>query len=248
MDFPDVSLVIQVGLPADADAYTHRVGRTARAGKDGRAVIMLTQAESYFLYVNRQFPIQPYPASDKVLNDSSAVEKISDALQKVDPKTKQKAYSAYIGFMKPMINRMRMDAAGLVKLANRFALEGMLCDEVPEMEKRTVGKMGMKGVPGFRFAKPNQLGQPAIKRGYPITDSPTPNDAQSRRLRHQAAPEDVSVHGNGVGFQEQSWGNNQRTGGHTANRGGSSGMRSARDPNKKNSGMRGGRQNGRGGA
>ena len=24
MDFPDVSLVLQVGLPSDADCYTHR--------------------------------------------------------------------------------------------------------------------------------------------------------------------------------------------------------------------------------
>ena len=59
MDFPDVSLVLQVGLPADADAYTHRVGRTARAGKDGRAANLLTQTESFFLSVNRQFPIKP---------------------------------------------------------------------------------------------------------------------------------------------------------------------------------------------
>ncbi len=59
MDFPDVSLVLQVGLPADADSYTHRVGRTARAGKDGRAIILLTQGETFFLKVNRQFPILP---------------------------------------------------------------------------------------------------------------------------------------------------------------------------------------------
>lgn len=67
MDFPDVSLVLQVGLPADADSYTHRVGRTARAGKDGRAIILLTQDETFFLKLNRQFPIQPCKRSFEVI-------------------------------------------------------------------------------------------------------------------------------------------------------------------------------------
>ena len=189
MDFPDVSLVVQVGLPADADAYTHRVGRTARAGKDGRAVILLTQSESYFLSVNRKFPIQPYPASEKILNDTSAANKITNALQSVDPKSKQKAYSAYLGFMKTFTKKMQLDSIGLVKLANKFALEGMLCDELPEMERKTVGKMGLKGVPGIRIAKPDTVGKAAVKRGYPVTDSPIERDAPSRRLQHQGVPE-----------------------------------------------------------
>ncbi|KAL2048574.1 hypothetical protein N7G274_000486 [Stereocaulon virgatum] len=193
MDFPNVSLVLQVGLPADADAYTHRVGRTARAGKDGRAVILLTQTESFFLSVNRQFPIKPYPASDKVLNDLNAADKMSRALQGVDPKSKQKAYSAYLGFMKGFANKMQMDTAKLVKMANHFALNGMQCDEVPEMEKKTIGKMGLKGVPGIRYAKPLQEGQATVKRGIPGTETPTGYETPSRRLRHQGVPDSMSI-------------------------------------------------------
>ena len=33
MDYPDVTSVIQVGQPADKAQYVHRLGRTARAGK-----------------------------------------------------------------------------------------------------------------------------------------------------------------------------------------------------------------------
>ena len=167
------------------------MGRTARAGKDGRAIILLTQSESFFLTVNPKFQIQPYPASSKILNDTSASEKITNALQSIDPKSKQKAYSAYLGFMKGFAKRMQLDSTGLVKLANRFALEGMLCDEVPEMERKTVGKMGLKGVPGLRIAKPEPLGKAATKREYPVTDSPTERDAPSRRLRHQGVPEAI---------------------------------------------------------
>lgn len=139
MDFPNVTLVVQAGLPADADAYTHRVGRTARAGKDGRAIIVLTQAESYFIHVNRQFPITSYPRSVSILEDEGTAAQVTQAMELIDDDIKRKAYSAYLGFMKPFSNRLKMDSAGLVKLANDFALEGMKCDEVPEIEKSTIG-------------------------------------------------------------------------------------------------------------
>ena len=137
MDFPDVSLVLQVGLPADADAYTHRVGRTARAGKDGKAILLLTEAESFYLKANRQFPIQPYPHSDTVINEVSAAT-INDVLQTIEPEVKQKAYSAYLGFMKVATTKMRMTPEQLVHMANEFAVDGMGCEEVPPMEKSTI--------------------------------------------------------------------------------------------------------------
>ena len=157
MDFPDISLVVQVGLPADTDSYTHRVGRTARAGKGGRGIIILTQKESFYLKKNRQFPIKPYPASDKVLHDSDSTNEVRKALNLIDPDSKQKAYSAYLGFMKTYMNQMQLNAVELVKLANDFALNGMQSGEVPEMEKKTIGKMGLKGVPGIRYAAKSQI-------------------------------------------------------------------------------------------
>ena len=151
MDFPDVSLVLQVGLPADSDSYTHRVGRTARAGKDGRAIILLTQAESFFLKVNPQFLIQPYSASKEIQNNSSLAHEVVGAMHSVDPQIKQKAYIAYLGFMKGFMKKLQLTPEGLVKTANDFALNGMQSGEVPEIEKKTVGKMGLKGVSGIRY-------------------------------------------------------------------------------------------------
>lgn len=139
MDFPDVSLVVQVGLPMNTDVYTHRVGRTARAGKDGRAVLVLAENESFFLKANRQFPIKPYPDVKQILDDTAAAQRASEAMVAVDEETKRKAYSAYLGFTKTHMHKMRLTPAQLVQSANKFAIQAMGCPEVPAVEKKVVG-------------------------------------------------------------------------------------------------------------
>jgi ATP-dependent RNA helicase DDX55/SPB4 len=43
LDLPDVDVVIQFDPPADPKAFSHRAGRTARAGKKGKAVVLLCE-------------------------------------------------------------------------------------------------------------------------------------------------------------------------------------------------------------
>merc|ERR1712187_961960 len=38
LDFPDIKLVVQFSMPGTIDIYTHRVGRTGRAGSVGMAL------------------------------------------------------------------------------------------------------------------------------------------------------------------------------------------------------------------
>ncbi|KAK5094514.1 hypothetical protein LTS08_008565 [Lithohypha guttulata] len=158
MDFPNVDLVVQVGLPSSAEQYIHRVGRTGRAGNTGRAIILLTQAESFFIAANRRLPIQPHPQTATIVSNATTyAPQVEQAMYAIEETVKQRAYSSFLGFFagSGLLKPLRMDKVGLVRMANDMATKGMHCPEPPAMEKKTVGKMGLKGVPGFNYASAN---------------------------------------------------------------------------------------------
>jgi ATP-dependent RNA helicase DDX49/DBP8 len=45
LDIEDVAMVINWDLPSEPEEYTHRVGRTARAGKGGVAISLVTERD-----------------------------------------------------------------------------------------------------------------------------------------------------------------------------------------------------------
>lgn len=49
IDIDDIQLVINYDVPHDAEDYVHRIGRTARANRDGRAVSLVNQKDYMYL-------------------------------------------------------------------------------------------------------------------------------------------------------------------------------------------------------
>ena len=54
IDIKDVSLVINYDMAKSIEAYTHRIGRTGRAGKSGAAITFLTPENSELFYDLKQ--------------------------------------------------------------------------------------------------------------------------------------------------------------------------------------------------
>ncbi|KAF5835198.1 P-loop containing nucleoside triphosphate hydrolase protein [Dunaliella salina] len=50
IDVPDVALVINYDMPNSVEAYTHRIGRTGRAGRKGIAITFLTMGDQEVFY------------------------------------------------------------------------------------------------------------------------------------------------------------------------------------------------------
>jgi ATP-dependent RNA helicase MSS116, mitochondrial len=73
IDYPDVTRVVQVGSPASTEQYIHRVGRTGRAGKDGRADLLLLPLEqNYVRYQLSDVPIKEF-SHDKLLDETTTL-------------------------------------------------------------------------------------------------------------------------------------------------------------------------------
>lgn len=146
MDFPGVSNVIQTGLPMDKESYIHRLGRTARAGAEGRGTFIVTSHESFFPQrVLKSIDFNNSPA------DLSAQSDVIRAATAMEPEKQGKIYQAWLGYYKTSAKQLGWSEAELVQKANEFALNGLGAVQVPTLYKTTVGKMGLKGVPGLRI-------------------------------------------------------------------------------------------------
>ena len=147
LDYPDVTLVIQVGLPSSREQYIHRLGRTARAGKTGEGLLLLAPHEAFFARQLKDLPISDAPAQV----DPNTAHVVSQALARVDVRTKEQAYVAWLGFYNGSCGKMGWSKEVLVQNANRYALEVLGCPGLPGIMKKTVGMMGLKGVPGLNL-------------------------------------------------------------------------------------------------
>ena len=49
IDIDDIQLVINYDVPHDAEDYVHRIGRTARANRDGQAITLVNQKDGQYL-------------------------------------------------------------------------------------------------------------------------------------------------------------------------------------------------------
>ncbi|QLQ81043.1 hypothetical protein HG537_0E03980 [Torulaspora globosa] len=99
IDFPGVDWVVQVDCPEDVDTYIHRVGRSARYGKRGRSLIMLTpQEQESFLKRLKTKNIEPNLLTIKQSKRKSIKPQLQSLLFK-DPELKylgQKAFISYV--------------------------------------------------------------------------------------------------------------------------------------------------------
>lgn len=144
MDFPGVTTVFQVGIPADKQSYIHRLGRTARADADGRGIFIVSEEEAWFpRWTLKDITFIPQEA------DLSASEQVDDIVAKMEDEDRAKIYQAWLGYYNNHLKALKWDKADLVAAANVYARDGLMAPETPTIAKTTAGKMGLRGVRGL---------------------------------------------------------------------------------------------------
>lgn len=90
LDIPDVDVVLQFDPPSDPKSFSHRCGRTARAGKSGRATVLLTGEE--IDYVGRSFHCYYHEKHRSIISFLSAISICSDFMAVRKIPLKQRPY------------------------------------------------------------------------------------------------------------------------------------------------------------
>ncbi|TEA21814.1 ATP-dependent RNA helicase cyt-19 [Colletotrichum sidae] len=106
LDFPNVTHVIQFGVPHEREQYVHRLGRTARAGKPGEGWLIIADAElDHARKELKGLPIKPNTSfNDAARLDfasnaerSEVTQAVTEATQKVDGGKLSTAYMSIWG-------------------------------------------------------------------------------------------------------------------------------------------------------
>mmetsp|Transcript_34791 Transcript_34791/g.68462 ORF Transcript_34791/g.68462 Transcript_34791/m.68462 type:complete len:629 (-) Transcript_34791:14-1900(-) len=169
VDYPDVTYVLQFGIPESRDQYIHRLGRTGRAGKAGKGLLVLAPFESKFVSelkgldipVNKEVSkMIENPVGEEVMNTIGPVFKLIRENDEVLTKSATLAYLAIIGYYRGNMKRTALRSSEeLVAVANEYS-KYMGLPEIPGIQKRLVSKMGLTGVHGLRITN-----KPDIRNG-----------------------------------------------------------------------------------
>ncbi|KAK2871585.1 ATP-dependent RNA helicase dbp4 [Arthroderma sp. PD_2] len=99
LDFPAVDWVIQLDCPEDSDTYIHRVGRTARYERDGRAVLFLEPSEEIGMLSRLEQKKIPIERINVRANKQQSIKHQLQNMCFKDPQLKylgQKAFTSYV--------------------------------------------------------------------------------------------------------------------------------------------------------
>ena len=158
MDFPNVTHVIQVGLPVSQEQYVHRIGRTARGDKTGEGWILLTKLEAR--EIRERLPDMPLrPDStletakvdmkkDAQLPEHAAkiLVQVGDAMKMVPRGLKAGAYMASLGLYSFIHNKQT-----LVDALNDLAKYGWGMETPPMISRSMAYKLKVDWVQGINI-------------------------------------------------------------------------------------------------
>lgn len=173
MDFPDVTHVIQVGMPGTRDTYIHRLGRTGRGDKQGEGWMLLTDLESReasqrfrglpLVVDNSLETAKVNMTKDAQLPESTAktLTQVIDAMKMTDGDMKAAAYMACLGIYSWIPQKQQ-----LIDSLNACSKYCWGMPTPPTVSPMLARKLGLSSVQGLNFRRGLASDDSDDGRGY----------------------------------------------------------------------------------
>ncbi|KAK4541980.1 hypothetical protein LTR36_007180 [Oleoguttula mirabilis] len=173
MDFPNVTHVIQMAVPPSKEQYIHRIGRTARAGKEGEGWLIVSREEAD--EIRQRLNRLPLQKDDSLVTAAldltregqipasagTVLEMVRVAMKNVPNVEKFKAYQALLGVYNWLGNKRV-----LVQSMNNLATFGWGLAEPPTIGASLAQRLGISRIPGVRIgAPPPEMLEDGPRRG-----------------------------------------------------------------------------------
>jgi ATP-dependent RNA helicase MSS116, mitochondrial len=182
--YPNVTQVVQVGAAIDRETYIHRLGRTGRAGKTGKGVLVLMEAEK--TYLTRDLSDLDIPINERLtelltrrlsIDLEKDMMRIQHDMRNGDTlgmvKKATELYRSIFGYYSSRLGALGIESKGpLVDMVNAFAAQTGL-RELPSITEKFANQVGVMGHPSLRI-----LSQWSAGRGFDVGRS------RSRRTLH----------------------------------------------------------------
>ncbi|KAF2262716.1 DEAD-domain-containing protein [Lojkania enalia] len=165
MDFPNVTHVIQVGLPRDRESYIHRIGRTGRAGKEGEGWLIVSPFERSEIGRRlRKLPINEDSSLETARIDmteerelpeniAKTLSEVTESFSKVYPDQLDAAFRGMFGSFQWVNNKQ-----ALVDAAHRLAEFGWGMPNPPPVPASVFSGGGGRGNPSRGYGRPGSFG------------------------------------------------------------------------------------------
>ena len=162
VDYPNVTRVIQVGIPGTAEQYIHRVGRTGRAGKEGgRGDLVLMPWEAGFIQSLKGIPIKPnemqaehdavlqmaYDAKrdDWVGKLNELQGKVNELMPSLDQSAIEEVYTSMIGYYVGKTSELKIGPYDIYEGLQNWATGAAGLSQPPYLSPGFLTKLGLGG-------------------------------------------------------------------------------------------------------
>jgi len=170
MDFPNVTHVIQIGLPPSEEQYVHRLGRTARGDKTGEGWMFVTNIESREVrHKLPEMPLKPDNTIETAKVDmrkdaqlpehtAKTLTQVGDAAKMVPRGLKSGSYMAALGLYSWVQNKQ-----ALLDALNDRSKYGWGMEQPPMVGRGLASKLGFARCAGINIGFEER--EPSQERG-----------------------------------------------------------------------------------